>query len=46
MLAIQPYQNRRASLSEHSSGFAPIVCCQANTNKRSVSEHRQKRIAV
>ncbi|MFP6193577.1 hypothetical protein ACLGBC_07805 [Helicobacter pylori] len=46
MLAIQPLQNRLASFSEHSSGFAPIVCCQANTNKRSVSKPRQKRIAV
>ncbi|MDU9728964.1 hypothetical protein RGC45_07990 [Helicobacter pylori] len=38
MLAIQPLQNRLASVSEHTSGFAPIVCCQANTNKRSVSK--------
>ncbi|MGT0096941.1 hypothetical protein [Helicobacter pylori] len=31
-------QNRLASVSEHSSGFAPILFALANAHKRSVSE--------
>ncbi len=39
-------QNRLASVSEHSSGFALILFALANAHKRSVSKARQKCIAV
>ncbi|MFP6219876.1 hypothetical protein ACLGC2_07655 [Helicobacter pylori] len=39
MLSIPPLQNRTSeALAKHTSGFAPIVCWQANTNKRSISK--------